>query len=229
MGIIKVKSFHPSAQVHPNSVIGEGTSVGANTVIGADVIIGKNCRISAGAVIGASPYVTGLTKQEGSYFPIKISDDVFIGSNVTVQYGVVRPTLIGRGSWINHSCAVGHDVCFGEGVMLGLSSTVSGHSNIGDHVRIGPGSTLTNRSEVGADAVIGIGSLVLHPVAAGTTVLGRPAELRSDYLKNVKRLLELLDNGRSHRQITGGGNRYVGLIPPRLRRLLKKLIKKIGR
>ena len=112
--------------------------------------------------------------------------------------------------------------------MLGLASTVSGHSNIGDRVRIGPGSTLTNRSEVGADAVIGIGSLVLHPVVAGATVLGRPAELRTDYLKNSGRLLELLGNGRSHRQITGGGNRYVRLIPPRLRRLLKKLIKKVG-
>jgi UDP-3-O-[3-hydroxymyristoyl] glucosamine N-acyltransferase len=219
------KSFHPSAQIHPDSVIGAGTNVGANAVIGADVIIGKNCSISAGAVIGADPYV--LKKQEGATFPIRISDDVFIGSNVTIQYGITRPTLIGCGSWINHSCAVGHDVHFGEGVMLGLSSTVSGHSNIGDRVRIGPGSTLTNRSEVGADAIIGIGSLVLHPVAAGTTVLGSPAELRADYIKNARRFRELSKNKRSHRKITGGGNRYAKLIHPRLRRLLKKLIGKI--
>ena len=112
--------------------------------------------------------------------------------------------------------------------MLGLSSTVPGHSNVGDRGRIGPGSTSTNRSEVGADAIIGIGSLVLHPIAAGTTVPGIPAELRLS-LDNARRFRELSKDKRSHRKITGGGNRYAKFIHPKLRRLLKKLIGKIKR
>lgn len=217
-------NIHPSAQVHPDAVIGNGTTVGPNAVIGADVVIGRNCRISAGAVIGARPYV--LSKEDGAFFPIEIADDVLIGSNATVQYGVSRPTRIGRGSWINHTCAVGHDVWLGEDVRLGLSSTVSGHSNIGDRVKIGPGSTLTNRSEVGADAQIGIGSLVLHPVEAGSTVMGRPAEPRADHLEAARRLREMLGMERAERRITGGGKRYARLLPRGLKHLIKRILGK---
>ena len=218
-------TIHPSAQIHPDAVIGDGTTVGANVVIGADVVIGCNCWISAGAVIGARPYV--LSKEDGALFPIEIADDVLIGSNATVQYGISRPTRIGRGSWINHTCAVGHDVWFGEDVRLGLSSTVSGHSSIGDRVKIGPGSTLTNRSEVGADAQIGIGSLVLHPVEVGSTVMGRPAEPRADHLEAARRLREMLGMERAERRITGGGKRYARFVPRRLKYLIKRILRKV--
>lgn len=218
-------AIHPSAQVHHDAIIRDGTIVGANAIIGENVVIGYNCRISAGAVIGARPYV--LSKEEGTFFPIEIADDVLIGSNATVQYGVSRPTRIGRGSWINHTCAVGHDVWIGEDVRLGLSSTVSGHSNIGDRVKIGPGSTLTNRSEVGADAQIGIGSLVLHPVEAGSMVMGRPAEPRADHLEAARRLREMLGMQRAERRITGGGKRYARLVPHSLKRLIKQILGRI--
>ena len=211
--------IHPSAQIHPGAVIGTGTIVEANAVIGENVVIGRNCMISAGAVIGARPF----DDNEGR-FPIEIADNARIGANSTVQYGVARPTRIGRGTWVNHSCAVGHDVWLGEGVQFGLAATVSGHSNIGDRVKIGPGSTLTDRSEVGADAVIGIGSLVLHPVAAGTMVMGRPAELRADHIEAARRLRELLGMERPERRITGAGNRYMRLIPRWLKQLIKRIL-----
>jgi UDP-3-O-[3-hydroxymyristoyl] glucosamine N-acyltransferase len=217
-------TIHPSAQVHSDAIICEGTKIDANAVIGANVFIGRNCRILAGAVIGARPFV--LSMDEGAFFPIEIADDVLIGSNATIQYGVSRPTRIGRGSWINHTCAIGHDVWFGEQVRLGLSSTVSGHSNIGDRVKIGPGSTLTNRSEVGADAQIGIGSLVLHPVAAGSIVMGRPAESRADHLEAARRMRELLGTERPERRITGGGRRYARLLPRGLKRMIKHILGK---
>jgi UDP-3-O-[3-hydroxymyristoyl] glucosamine N-acyltransferase len=218
--------IHPSAQIHTDAVIGDGTTIDANVVIGDNVVIGRNCQILAGAVIGARPYVRSA--EEGAFFPIEISDDVLIGSNSTVQYGVSRPTQIGRGSWVNHNSAVGHDVRFGEKVRLGLSSTVSGYSNIGDRVKIGPGSTLTNRSEVGADAQIGIGSLVLHPVAAGSIVMGRPAELRADHLKATRQMRELIRVERPKRGINGiKRKRYLRILPYRLRLLLKRILGKL--
>lgn len=219
------EAIHPSAQIHPNAIIGYGSSVGANAVIGEDVVIGRNCRILAGAVIGARPYV--VSKEKLSFFPIEIDDDVLIGCNVTVQYGVSRPTRIGRGSWINNTCSIGHDVWLGECVLMGLSCTVSGYSNIGDRVKIGPGCTLNNRSDVGADAQIGIGSLVLHPVLSGSIVMGRPAEQRAYHIESARRLRELLSVERPYRRITGGRGRFLNFLPYKLKQLIKHILRKL--
>jgi UDP-3-O-[3-hydroxymyristoyl] glucosamine N-acyltransferase len=219
---IKETAIHPSAQVHSEAVIGPRTTIDACVVIGPNVTIGEDCTICSGAVIGAPPFANA----KGSLFDIEIGSGTLIGCNTTIQYGVSRSTKIGQKCWVNHGCCLGHDIQIGNDVQLGLSTTISGHSEVGDGVKIGPGCTLTNRSQVGDRATIGIGSLVLHPVRPGTTVLGRPAEPRDQYLKATHSLRELLDIERPSSRITGGGNRIFRMIPPRVRKQIRRLLGK---
>ncbi len=222
--------IHDSAQIHPNALIGPRTRIEANVVIGESVIIGADCTICSGAVIGALPD----QNPEQEYFGIEIGKSTFVGCNSTIQYGIVRVTKIGEKCWINHGCGVGHDVMMGDEVRLGLSSTISGHSLVGNGVIIGPGCTLTNRSEIGDSAIVGIGSLVLHPVKRGSTVMGRPAEPRDQYLKSTRRLREMLETQRPNSRITGSDrvisrkNRLLRIIIPshKLRKWLKLIIRK---
>ncbi len=214
----------PSAVVHPSAKIGPGTFIGAKAVIGANVQIGAGCKIQAGSIIGAAPFVTPPPE---TLFPVIIEDGAEIGSLCSVQFGAKGPTRIGAGSRINHHCAIGHDVDMGAGVQVGLMTTISGHSEIGERARIGPGCNLTNRSVIGHDAIVGIGSLVLHPVDGGTTVMGRPAELRDRQVAASRRLRELLDMERPSRRVTGHGNRLAQRLPPSVKLFLKRLLGKV--
>lgn len=212
---------HPGAHVHPEARIGTGTSIGAGAVIGAQVQLGVGCVIDPGAVIGLNPF---SVKAQTSSHPIVIADGVRIGAGTTIQYGLERSTQIGKGTWVFAGCAIGHDVWIGSKTQIGLASTISGHSQIGDGVLIGPGCTLNNRSEVGSGAIIGIGSLVLHPVADGETVMGRPAIARPQYIEEAKRLKLMLQIDAPSRKMTGQRSRIGRILPLSVRRALKGAI-----
>lgn len=216
---------HPSAIIDLTAQIGAGTMIGANVVIGPDTIIGVECDIQAQAVIGANPFTKA--GQDRPLQAIVIGDRCRIGVGAVIQNGIVRQTTIGVGCWINNLCNIGHDVQLGDRVVMGLSSSISGHSTIGAEVRIGPGCTLNNRSDVGARAVVGIGSLVLHPVAAGTTVMGRPAEERSAHLAQARALRVAAGQDQTSRQITRGqGSRLRRLATHWGRRLWWRILKR---
>ena len=220
--MIDQANVHHTAFVDIKAVLGMNIKIGANAYIGPNVFLGDNCQVDSGAVLGARQFELSISAAE--LFPIEIATNAFIGSNVTIQYGIKGPTRIGADSWVNHNSAIGHDVHMGEHVHVGLCCSISGYSKIGNHVKIGASSTLTNRSVIGNHARIGIGSLVLHPVEAGTTVLGRPAELRTQHLEARKRMHALLGIARKTRRITGGGSRIGRYLPIRLKNFIKHLL-----
>lgn len=191
--------IHPTAIIEKAALVDKTAFVGAYAIVHDNVQIGKHCYVDAHAVIGAVPFDD---YDEKVLNPVILEEGAWIGAHVIIQCGVDRHTIIGAGAMVNHGCSIGHDVQIGQGCEIGLATTISGHSNLEEGVRVGPGCTINNRSELGSFSRVGIGSLVLHPVAEGDVVVGRPAMVLSDYKKQSLVLRQLSGDDRASRPVT---------------------------
>lgn len=195
-----VKEAHT---ISPHSYVGKNVKIGKNVAIHPNAVIydgtelGNNVTIRANAVLGAEGLDYGKN-QKGELKRVPhisktiVEDDVDIGSNTTVQKGILRPTIIGKGTKIGPNCDVGHEVKIGKYCIITGMTLVAGAIEIGDHTFIAPHSTIKNSIKIGSNAFVGIGSLVLHDVPDGTTVVGRPAIEIKEFRERLKRLKKLL-------------------------------------
>ena len=83
-----------------------------------------------------------------------------VGTNVIVNSGAV----------VEHDCAIGDHAHVATGAML--AGTVS----VGSGAHIGAGAVIRQGVHIGDDALVGAGAVVVKDVAAGTVVIGVPAE-----------------------------------------------------
>ena len=97
---------------HANIIIGRGTSIGFHNFIFAsnEIIIGENCLIAPFVYLVDSNHTTNrekqINKQKNTTAPIKIGDDVWLSSNVTILKGV----SIGDGAVIAANSVVNNNV-----------------------------------------------------------------------------------------------------------------------
>lgn len=171
--------IHPNAVVYDNTVIGNRVTIRANAVLGAEGLdYGKNIR--------------GELKRVPHLSHLIIEDDVDIGSNTTVQKGILRPTIIGKGTKIGPNCDIGHEVKIGKHCIITGMTLIAGATEVGDYTYIAPHSTIKNSIKIGSKVFVGIGSLVLHDISDRTEVVGRPALEIEEFRKHRKRLKEIL-------------------------------------
>lgn len=172
-------NIHPKAVVYDGTMIGNRVTLRANAVLGAEGLdYGRNRR--------------GELKRVPHLSCLIVEDDVDIGSNTTVQKGILRPTLIGQGTKIGPNCDIGHEVKIGKHCIITGMTMIAGATEIGDFTYIAPHSTIKNSIKVGSNVFVGIGSLVLRDVPDGAKIVGRPAIDIERFRKNRKRLKELL-------------------------------------
>jgi UDP-3-O-[3-hydroxymyristoyl] glucosamine N-acyltransferase len=175
----KDADIHPSAVIYDDTELGNNVTIRANAVLGAEGLdYGRNRK----GELKRIPHVSKLI----------VEDDVDVGSNTTVQKGMLRPTIIGKGTKIGPNCDIGHEVKIGQYCIIAGMTLVAGATEIGDHAFIAPHSTIKNSIKIGSNAFIGIGSLVIRNVPDGTAVVGRPATEIGKFRKHRKRLKELL-------------------------------------
>lgn len=180
----KEVDIHPGAMIYDNTIIGNRVTIRANAVLGAEGLeYGKNQK--------------GELKRVPHLNHLIIEDDVDIGSNTTVQKGVLRPTIIRKGTKIGPNCNIGHEVKIGKHCLITGMTLIAGSAEIGDYTQIAPHSTIKNSIKIGSNVFVGIGSLVIHDVPDGTTVVGRPAIEIEKFKENRKRLEELLSTSTS--------------------------------
>jgi UDP-3-O-[3-hydroxymyristoyl] glucosamine N-acyltransferase len=172
-------NIHPNAVVYSGTIVGNRVTLRSNAVLGAEGLdYGRNQR--------------GELKRVPHLSYLIIEDDVDVGSNTTVQKGILRPTLIGQGTKIGPNCDIGHEVKIGKHCIVTGMTMIAGATEIGDFTYIAPHSTIKNSIKVGSHVFVGIGSLVLRDVPDGAKVVGRPAVDIERFRKNRKRLKELL-------------------------------------
>ncbi len=145
--------------------VGEGTVIEPGVTVYRDVLIGRNCLIGSGTSLGhiGFGFEEPVLKRLAHTGAIEIGDNVEIGSNCSMQRGLVGNSTIGNGCKIGDAMVFGHNFQIGKNVaMIGVTSlggsvtigndvSIMGGCVISDHITIGNRVTLLGSSAVGRD------------------------------------------------------------------------------
>ncbi|MGY6626934.1 MAG: UDP-3-O-(3-hydroxymyristoyl)glucosamine N-acyltransferase [Oceanicaulis sp.] len=182
------------AEIGPGAVIGPGVVIGAHTRIGARAaiqcsLIGQHCDISAGAVVGEAGF--GLASEAGSLVTLPhlgrviVEDEVTIGANSTIDRGMLRDTVLGRGCRIDNLCHVGHNVCVGHHAVMAAFAGISGSVDIGPGAQFGGRVGIADHLKIGAGARLAADAAVMRDVPAGETWAGSPAQPLKSFMRET--------------------------------------------
>ena len=194
-----------NAEIGDNSVVFSGVYVGRNAKIGCnselransvlenDCEIGNNVLIHAGTVIGSDGFGFAPGALKGAYTLVKIpqigrvviDDDVEIGAGCTVDRGAFGLTKIGKGTKIDSSVHIGHNVDIGEFSMLCGGVSVAGSVKIGSRVILAGQVGVSNGVEICDGAVIAGRSGVTKSVQAAGTYAGFPLMTVKEWRKEI--------------------------------------------
>ena len=186
----------PLAYIDDGVKIGAGCRIHPRAVLRRGVRVGRHCQIHSGAVIGGDGfgYIQVPWPGGGRLIHFKnehrggvvIEDEVEIGSNTTIDRGLVADTVIGRGSKIDNLVQIGHNCRIGRDCVIVSQVGVGGHTVIGDRVfllgqaGLGPGVNLGDDLILSAQSGVGSGNLPSgHRVWMGT-----PVKPMNEFLQN---------------------------------------------
>lgn len=191
--------IHTQALVHNSTSIGRNVTIGPfctieecdigdNVIIESGVkihkgtVIGKNVHIQSNSVIGATGVMwawDGNNKircvQTGN---VKIEDDVFIGSNVTIVRGAFEnlPTIIGKGSMIAHGTMIAHGSVIGSYNHFANNVSIAGSVKTEENCFFGSGSVVRPHILIPKETIVGAGAVVVKNfMEEGLTLIGNPA------------------------------------------------------
>lgn len=191
--------IHPSANIEPGATIGKDVFVGAgcfissqsvvgngcilhpNVVLDNHVVLGNNCEIKSGAVLGQEGFGFERNK-EGMpiHFPhfgdVIVGNNVFIGSNSTVERATLGSTIIEDNVKIDDLVQIGHNSRIGEGSMVTVGAIVCGGAVLKPQSYLAPNSNIKEKITVGQGGLVGLGAVVLRDVPDNAVVAGVPAK-----------------------------------------------------
>ena len=170
-----------------NALIGDNVKIGSNCVI-SNAIIGDNVIINDGTVIGKIGYGFKYINKKMHFIPhighVKIDENVYIGSNCTIDRGSFANTIIGRNTMIDNSVHLAHNVNIGEFCFIAGQVGIAGSTQIGNHCMIGGQAGISGHLKIGNNVQIGGGSGVLKSLEDNSKVMGYPAKSIKDFLKS---------------------------------------------
>jgi len=194
----------PINQVHPNALVSEKAGIGRNVLIGAysivgpdvyvgdnskifnnvvingPVTIGKFCIIKDGAVIGSEGW-NFIKNEDGIPFhtpqlgQILIEDNVWIGTNSTVERAMIEDTVLCKDVKVDDLVHIGAASIIGQRSEVTAGSIISSNVLIGKDVRIAPNSVIRENISIGNNVIIGQGTVVIEDLPAKQTYVGNPA------------------------------------------------------
>lgn len=112
----------------------------------------------------------------------RISPHAKLGEGTIVHHfaAVNADAEIGVNCIINTGAIIEHDCVIGDHCHISTRAVVNGHVHIHSDTFVGSASMLIQGLSVGRGVIIGAGSVVLHPVRDGKTVVGNPAQEKSE-------------------------------------------------
>ena len=209
----------PESYTHPSAIIDSEAVIEANCYIGPYAVIGK-CRIGIGVVIHSHVHLYDETEignrvvvESGScigvtgqiwawgvdgkrwmmpqFGGVKVEDDCFIGSNVSIARGALQDTVIQKGVRISHGTMIGHNCHIGKETFLSNRIAISGSTDVGAFCFLGSGAVLQPGLHIGDQITIGAGAIVTKNFyEPGLVIAGNPARIvkkvkEGDQLKGV--------------------------------------------
>ena len=177
--------------------IGRGTRLAPNVTIYANCVLGENCIVHSGTVIGADGF--GFAREaNGAWVKIPqtgrvvIGNDVEIGSNTSIDRGVLDDTVIGNGVKLDNLIQIAHNVHIGEHTAMAGSSGAAGSARIGARCMIGGQSGIAGHITVADDVMISGCTLVSKSISKpGLYTGGLPQQTHADWVKNFAHLRHL--------------------------------------
>lgn len=171
----------PGAYIGGGAVIGDCCYIGAGTRLVGEVTIGSGVIIRENSVIGADGLSTDRDKNGKAltmpqFGGVVIEDDVQIGALTVIARGAIDNTVIKRGSKVDNSTFISHNVIIGEDTFIVGETIMFGSSSVGRQALISGNSTIRDGRHVGDKAVVGMGSVVVRNIENGTVVKGNPAK-----------------------------------------------------
>tara|TARA_B100000963_G_scaffold360902_1_gene393790 strand:+ start:3502 stop:4470 length:969 start_codon:yes stop_codon:yes gene_type:complete len=178
-----------------NSVLKKNIRIGNNVTIGSNcsisnAVIGDNVIINDGTVIGKIGYGFKVIKNKLTFIPhlgcVKISNNVYIGSNCTIDRGSISNTSIGEFTMIDNLVHIAHNVKIGSFCFIAGQVGIAGSSLIGDKCMIGGQAGVSGHLKIGKNVNIGGHSGILNDLKDGSKVIGFPSMTVRDFLKRKK-------------------------------------------
>jgi len=174
--------------IKKNVIIGKNVKIGSNCVI-SNSIIGNNVIISDGTVIGKIGFGFKHFDNKINFIPhfgcVIIKDNVYLGSNCTVDRGSFSNTEIGEGSMIDNQVHIAHNVIIGSNCFIAGQVGIAGSTKIGRNCLIGGKAGISGHLKIGDNVKIGGQSGILRNVDSGEKLIGYPATSIKTFLKKI--------------------------------------------
>lgn len=185
--ISKTAKIGYNCKILPGALIGGEVEIGNNCYIGAgtklvgEIHIGNNVVIRENSVIGADGLSTdrdvdGKALTMPQFGGVIIEDDVQIGALTVIARGAIDNTILKRGTKIDNSTFISHNVVLGEDTFVVGETIMFGSSSTGSQAFISGNSTIRDGRHIGNKAVVGMGSVVVRNVDDEAIVKGNPAK-----------------------------------------------------
>ena len=175
--------------IKKNVIIGNNVSIGSNCII-SNCIIGSNVIINHGSIIGKIGYGFKKIKERITFIPhigrVILNDNVYIGSNCTIDRGSFSDTVIGSNTMIDNLTHIAHNVQIGPGCFIAAQVGIAGSTNIGEECLVGGQAGISGHLLIGDNVHIGGKSGVLKNVDSKNKVMGYPATSMKNFVKSMK-------------------------------------------
>jgi len=131
--------------------------------------IGKNVMIKTGSILCGEGFHFERDENQELQFTkhkhgLQIHDNVWIGSNCTLDRGRARDTVIGKGTKIDNGVHISHNVIIGENCIIGQGASLLGSCEIGDNTEIWSNAVIHQGVKVGKNSAVGANTYLRHNV-----------------------------------------------------------------
>lgn len=170
----------PYCYVGNNVKIGNKTKILSNTSIYGKTEIGSNSVIQSNTTIGSEGFGFSFTGNEFFHFPhlgsIVIGENVWIGSNCTIEKSQIDQTIIEDHVTIDDFVHIGHNTIIKKFAQITAGSIICGRAKIGKGCWIAPNSVIDTGCEIGDNCIVGTSSLVRSNFPKNSIIVGSPAK-----------------------------------------------------
>jgi UDP-3-O-[3-hydroxymyristoyl] glucosamine N-acyltransferase len=171
----------PNCYIGKDVVLGDNTKILSNTVIFGVTEIGKNCVISSNCTIGSEGFSFSYDEKGFVHFNhiggILIGDNVWIGSNCTVEKSQLDQTIIEDDVKIDDLVHISHNTVIKKFSQITVGAIICGRAKIGKDCWIAPNAVIDTGCQIGNNCFVGISSVVRNNFPDNCVVVGTPAKL----------------------------------------------------
>lgn len=169
-----------TAVIENSVVIGNECIIMDNVVIKSNTIIGDRVTIKANSVIGGDGFQVKEIEGRRKIIPhaggVHISDDVEIGSCVTIDKGLFGEfTSIDKEVKIDNLVNIAHSTRIGRRAIIAAGVTLAGGVSIGSNVFIGMQASVNQLLTIPDYCYIGAHAAIINSLKAHQKVVGVPA------------------------------------------------------